>query len=60
MDRDKVLYHFSEEADITYCSGEGQVSLSMALRGLARLPWQGTGFSLHGPTVTWELSNGEG
>ena len=60
MDRDRVLYHFSEEGDITYCSGEGQVSLSMALRGLARLPWRGTGFSLPGPTVTWELSNGEG
>ena len=24
MDRDRVLYHFSEEGDITYCSGEGQ------------------------------------
>ena len=53
MHRDKVLYHFSEEADITYCggfnasifhyphaafaasryySGEGQDSLSLALR----------------------------
>lgn len=32
MDRDRVLYHFSEEGDITYCSGEGQGSLSMALR----------------------------
>ena len=57
MDRDKVLYHFSEEGDITYCSGEGQDSLSLALRGLARLQWRGTGPR---PTVTWKLSNGEG
>jgi len=54
MHRDKVLYHFSEEGDITYCGGEGQ---ALALRGLARLPWRGTGPR---PTVTWELSNGEG
>ncbi len=60
MDRDRVLYHFSEEADITYCSGEGQVSLSLALRGLARLRWRGRGFSLPRPTGKWELSNGEG
>ena len=79
MDRDKVLYHFSEEADITYCggfndsifhyphaafaasrdySGEGQDSLSLALRSLARLQWRGRGFSLPHPTVTWELSGG--
>ena len=57
MDRDRVLYHFSEEADITYCSGEGQ---TLALRGLAILQWRGTGFSLPGPTGKWELSNGEG
>ena len=49
MDRDKVLYHFSEEADITYCSGEGQDSLSLALRGLARLQWRGTGPRPTGP-----------
>ena len=54
MDRDRVLYHFSEEGDITYCSGEGQ---ALALRGLARLQWRGP---VPRPTVTWELSNGEG
>ena len=53
MDRDRVLYHFSEEGDITYCSGEGQ---ALALRGLAILPWRGTGFSLPGPTGKWKLS----
>ena len=57
MDRDRVLYHFSEEGDITYCSGEGQ---ALALRGLARLQWRGTGCSLPRPTGKWELSNGEG
>ena len=57
MDRDRVLYHFSEEGDITYCCGEGQ---ALALRGLAILPGRGTGFSLPAPTGKWELSNGEG
>ena len=47
MDRDKVF--FSEEGDITYCSGEGQDSLSLALRGLARLQWRGTGPRPTGP-----------
>ena len=53
MHRDKVLYHFSEEADITYCSGEGQ---ALALRGLLILQWRGRGFSLPRPTGKWKLS----
>ena len=53
MDRDRGLYHFSEEGDITYCSGEGQ---ALALRGLARLQWRGTGFSLPGPTGPREIT----
>ena len=53
MDRDRVLYHFSEEGDITYCCGEGQ---ALALRGLARLQWRGRGFSLPHPTGKWERS----